>query len=695
MTEYRLDAGTGATAQTIALTTQGGIPQVIWWGAALPAAEDLAQLAAAGRHDLTGGMLDALPALSLCPEAGRAFQGQAGLVLATAEGAPLLPAFAFERAEQERGLLRLVSMAEGLRLTHEFRAYPTGVIGMRTMLESTQPVRLHWLAAPVLPAPQDGDIIDIHGKWTREFHLNRVAWTPGARLREARTGRSGHEHPPYVLFAGNGATNTQGEVRALYYAWSGGHRMVAEELPDGRRQVQFGHPWGAEVQAATRFETAELLAAYSAAGLNGIGITLQRDLRDRVVTWPDPARPRPVHYNCWEAIYFDHKLADLAAIADRAADIGAERFVLDDGWFGRRDDDTTSLGDWTVDRRKWPDGLHPLIAHVHKLGMTFGLWFEPEMVNPDSDLMRAHPDWMLGPADQVAGRNQMVLDLSRAEVREYLFNAISEILGEYDIDYIKWDHNRLLPVVDAAQTRGIYELLGALRKAHPAVEIESCASGGGRIDAGILAHTQRVWLSDSIDGIERLRMQHDAALFLPAAVTGSHVGARRSHTAGRVLPMSFRAWVAAQRHFGFEMDLRHLPDDEAATLKSVTAWWKANRGWMMAGDIHRIDSDDPAVVAEVQVARDGGRFVLFAGQEETSVQILPRPLRLAGLEPDATYRVRLVNPDDAPPQSRGPNALKSGDLTLSGRALMQRGLLLPVAWPATMWVVEGERVRQA
>lgn len=692
MTEWRLDAGRGASAQTIALTSEGGIPEVIWWGAALPAGEDLAQLAAAARNDLTGGMLDRLPALSLCPEAGRAFQGQPGLVLQAADGAVLLPTFTFERAEEKPGLLRLESVAEGLRLSHEFRVLATGVIAMRTVLESKQPVRVQWLAAPVLPAPQDGDIIDIHGKWTREFHLNRTPWTPGIRLRESRTGRSGHEHPPYAILAGRGTTNASGEARALHYGWSGGHRMVAEELPDGRRQVQFGHAAGAETKPGTRFETAELLALYSGAGLNGIGAGLQQDVRDRVVAWPDPARPRPVHYNCWEAVYFNHNLADLAAIADRAAEMGAERFVLDDGWFGRRDDDTTSLGDWTVDRRKWPEGLHPLIAHVHKLGMTFGLWFEPEMVNPDSDLMRAHPDWRLGSADQVAGRHQMVLDLSKPQVREYLFNAVSEVLAEYPIDYIKWDHNRLLPVVDAAQTRGIYELLGALRKAHPGVEIESCASGGGRIDAGILAHTHRVWLSDSNDALERLRMQHDAALFLPACVTGSHVGPRKSHTSGRILPMSFRAWVAAQRHFGFEMDLRELTEDEAATLKSVTSWWKANRGWMMAGVIHRLDSDDPAVVAEVQVARDGGRFVLFAGQAETSVQILPRPVRLAGLEPEAMYRVRLVNGADAPRQSRGPNALKSGALTLSGQALMQRGLMMPVAWPATMWVVEGERV---
>lgn len=692
MTEFRLDAGTGDRAQTIALTTSGGIPEVIWWGGALAEDEDLAQLAAASRQDLTGGMLDALPALSLCPEAGRAFQGQPGLVLAAADGTPLLPRFSFERVEEGDGLLRLTSVADGLRLTHELRAYPTGVIGLTTLLDARQPVRLHWMAAPVLPAPQSGDIVDVHGKWTREFHLNRVPWSPGIRLREARTGRSGHEHPPFAIFPADGTTNRQGQAWALHYGWSGGHRMVAEELPDGRRQVQFGHAWGAETLPARHFRTAELLAVWSGVGLNGIGAAFQHDIRDRVVTWPDPARPRPVHYNCWEAVYFDHDLADLCEIADRAADLGAERFVLDDGWFGRRDDDTSSLGDWTVDRRKWPDGLHPLIAHVHDLGMRFGLWFEPEMVNPYSDLMRAHPDWMLGPADQVAGRNQMVLDLARPEVREYLFHAVSEILAEYPIDYIKWDHNRLLPVVDAAQTRGIHELLGALRKAHPGVEIESCASGGGRIDAGILAHTHRVWLSDSNDALERLRMQHDAALFLPAAITGSHVGPRKSHTSGRELAMSFRAWVAAQRHFGFEMDLRELTQEEAAVLKSVTAWWKANRIWMMGGTIHRIDSDDTAVVAEVQVAADGGRFVLFAGQTETSVQILPRPLRLAGLQPEARYRLRLINPEDAPRQSRGPNALKSGELTLTGGALMQRGVLLPVAWPETIWVVEGERV---
>lgn len=685
--QWRIDA----RGQTIALATEGGIPEVIYWGPSLPQDEDLSQLALAARQDLTGGMLDKLPSLSLSPEPGRAFQGQPGHVLAEADGTPLLPAFRFDRAETAPGRLALISTAPGLQLTHLVQAQDTGTVTLQTSLTADRPIRVHWLAAPVLPAPQGGEMIDVHGKWIGEFHLIRSPWSPGIRSREARTGRSGHEHPPYLILAGEGCTNTRGEALALHYAWSGGHRMVAEELPDGRRQVQFGHASGAETQAGTAFQTAELIAACSTAGLNGIATTFQRDLRDRVVQWPDPARPRPVHYNCWEAVYFDHELDTLAEIATRAAALGAERFVLDDGWFGKRDDDTSSLGDWTIDRRKWPEGLHPLIRHVHSLGMTFGLWFEPEMVNPDSDLCRAHPDWVLGPEDQVTGRNQMVLNLALPAVRENLFHQISAVLAEYPIDYIKWDHNRLLPVVDAAQTRGVYDLFDRLRAAHPGVEIESCASGGGRIDAGILARTQRVWLSDSNDALERLRIQHDAALFLPAAITGSHVGPRHCHTSGRVLPMAFRAWVAAQRHMGFEMDLRELTGDVALTLARVTAWYKANRDWTMAGTIHRLDSDDAAVTAELQLAADGRRFVVFAGQAGTSRQILPRPLRLTGLEPAARYQVSLLNPEDAPRQSRGPTALKTAPLTLTGQMLMTRGILLPVAWPATMWVLEGRK----
>ncbi len=271
--------------------------------------------------------------------------------------------------------------------------------------------------------------MDVSGKWLAEFQLNSVPWRPGIRLRESRTGRSGQEHPPYAIFPEPGCTNTQGTARALHYAWPGGHRMLAEELPDGRRQVQFGHAAGAWTGPATNFQTADLIAAVSSAGLNGIGAVMQRDVRDRVLRWPDPARPRPVHYNCWEAVYFDHDLATLSDIATRAAALGAERFVLDDGWFKGRNDDTSSLGDWTVDRAKWPQGLHPLIQHVQSLKMTFGLWVEPEMVNPDSDLYRAQPNWALGRADQTTGRNQMVLNLALPQVRDHLFTGLVGAIG--------------------------------------------------------------------------------------------------------------------------------------------------------------------------------------------------------------------------------------------------------------------------
>ena len=689
---YRIDDG----RQTLVLAARDDrLPEVVYWGAALPEGEDLRAVQAAHVIDVTGGMLDENPALSVCPEAAHSFPGQPGLILRDGDGAPLLPRFSFASASEKGGLaLTYTDAQNGLTLTVTFAPdAETHLITCQTTLEAARPVRLDWLAAPVLPAPQLSDeMIDISGRWCGEFQLNRTAWTPGIHMRESRTGRSGHEHVPGLIVPCRGATNTAGEAYGFHYGWSGGHRMLAEELPDGRRQIQWGHTAGSETEASTRFQTAPLYITWSGTGLNGCALAFQRHLRDRIVTWPKPDTPRPLHYNCWEAIYFNHSLPELKQIADRAAALGAERFVLDDGWFGRRDDDTSSLGDWVIDARKYPDGLTPLIDHVHGLGMTFGIWFEPEMFNENSDTFRAHPDWLLGAADQVRGRQQLVLNLALPAVQDYLYDRIAAVLRENAIDYIKWDHNRVLPGPDAAQARGTYALLDRLRADFPGVEIESCASGGGRIDFGIMQRTQRVWLSDSNDALERLRIQHDAALFLPLAVTGSHVGPRHCHTSGRVLDISFRAWVAAQRHMGFEMDPRELTDQEAAVLKDVTAWWKANRDWMRTADILRLDSADPAVIAEQQLARTGDRFVVFAGKAATSAQIAPRPLRLTGLNPDANYRITLLNCDDAHHLSRGTPALKSGPLELSGSYLMQHGATLPWSFPERMWVLEGERL---
>jgi alpha-galactosidase len=324
--------------------------------------------------------------------------------------------------------------------------------------------------------------------------------------------------------------------------------------------------------------------------------------------------------------------------------------------------------------------------------MTFGIWFEPEMINEDSDIHRAHPHWALGSEDQTLGRQQKALNMALPEVRDFLYDRMSAILRDHQIDYIKWDHNRVLPMPDASQTRGSYALIDRLRADFPHVEIESCASGGGRIDFGILQRTQRVWLSDSNDALERLRIQHDAALFLPLSVTGSHVGPRHCHTSGRTLDISFRAWVAAQRHMGFEMDPRELDEHEAAVLTEVTSWWKHNRDWMQTADILRLDSADPAVLAEQQLARDKTRFVVFAGKAATSAQIAPRPLRLTGLQHDAMYRINLANRNTLHRLSRGTTALKTDALELSGAYLMRNGITLPWSFPDRMWVLEGSKL---
>ncbi|MFY0648014.1 alpha-galactosidase [Sulfitobacter geojensis] len=693
MKTWRLDG----PSQTLAFGSMAdGCPAVIYWGAPLPLDEDLVALAGAAQLDVTGGMLDATPALSLTPEASRSFPGQAGMVLRAADGTPVLPKLTLSDVEQDQDRLRFTCTdgAQGLTYIAQVALdVTTQMLTLTASLHSEFPVHLQWLAAPVLPAPQAAsEMLDFSGRWCGEFQQQRTPWSAGIRQRESRTGRTGHEHFPALIVPCSGTANTRGDAYAFHYGWSGGHRMIAEELPDGRRQIQFGNASDTELTPATRFDTAPLYATFSAEGLNGCAAAFQRHLRDRIITWAKPETPRPVHYNCWEAVYFDHDIPKLQDIATRAAALGAERFVLDDGWFGKRDDDTTSLGDWTVDLRKYPQGLGPLIDHVHASGMTFGIWFEPEMINPDSDLYRAHPDWVLGDRDQILGRQQKVLNMALPAVRDYLFDAIAAILAAYAVDYIKWDHNRVLPTPDAAQTRGTYDLLSRLRAAFPQVEIESCASGGGRIDFGILEHTQRVWLSDSNDALERLKIQYSAALFLPLAVTGSHVGPRKCHTSGRTLDIELRAWVAAQRHMGFEMDPRELDSREQQVLRDVTTWWKANRDWMERADILRLDAADPAVIAEQQLAEDGSRFVVFAGQTTPSTQIAPRPLRLTRLDPTARYQISLRNRASASHLSRAAHLLKDGPVTLSGSALMQSGVTLPWRFPETMWVLEGTRL---
>jgi alpha-galactosidase len=408
--------------------------------------------------------------------------------------------------------------------------------------------------------------------------------------------------------------------------------------------------------------------------------------------------------NTWEAVYFDHDLAKLTALADAAAEVGAERFVLDDGWFRHRRDDHAGLGDWYVDGGVWPDGLHPLVNHVRGLGLEFGLWVEPEMVNPDSDLARAHPEWIMATGDRLppASRYQQVLDLGHPGAYTYLLQRLDALLTEYPIGYLKWDHNRDL--IDAGhspsgeagvhvQTLAVYRLLDELRARHPGVEIESCSSGGARVDLEILQRTDRVWASDCIDALERQQIQRWTALLLPPEMIGQHVGAPVSHTTGRTHTLDFRAGSALFGHFGIEWDLTAASAEERSRLAEWVALYKDLRGLLHSGTVVRADHPDPALWVHGVVAPDRSRAVYALVATATGVWTPPGRVRLPGLDPDATYHAAPLAPGDRI-EGPGRSELPWWDTgaRLSGRALERVGIQAPNLFPERLVLIEATRV---
>lgn len=354
-------------------------------------------------------------------------------------------------------------------------------------------------------------------------------------------------------------------------------------------------------------------------------------------------KPRPVHLNTWEGFYFDHDLGALKDLATAAADIGIERFVLDDGWFAGRNDETSSLGDWWVDPAKYPDGLAPLADHVTRLGMEFGLWVEPEMVNPDSDLFRAHPDWVLQIAGRpvLAARNQLVLDLTRPAVGDYLFGKIAALLRSLPISYLKWDHNRDLTHAGTTplyrrQVLAAYALFDRFRTEFLNVEIEACAGGGGRIDAGIAARTHRFWTSDCIDAVSRVGIQRGFLQFMPPELMGSHVGASPAHSTGRSQAMAFRAGVALPGHFGVELDLRKIGAAESDELRAAIARYKRLRALLHGARLWLGEAPD-GVVWQAHGDQDG--MLLLVTRTRPTTQRHQPHLRLAMLDPARRYHI--------------------------------------------------------
>jgi alpha-galactosidase len=680
-------------ASSFVLDCRDDVPAVLHWGARLDPAEDLTALAAARARPLPQNSLDVEPPLTVLPDAGRGYAGAPGLALHR-EGMDWETALVIERAEAGPDQIRLhladqragvaVSLAIAMDAESDTLSFATTVTNT-----GTDKLDLLWCASCCLPVSAAmAEMIATGGRWCREFVIERTPLPSRSWLAENRLGRTSHHNFPALALGSAGFTEQAGLVLGAALGWSGNHRILLERLPDGRRVLQCGAlflPGEIRLAQGESYKTPSAYATVSAAGLGGYTSNWHRFVRRHIL--PKLPAPRKVHLNTWEAVYFQHDHARLCALADAAAALGVERFVLDDGWFRNRTDDHRALGDWTPDPLKYPEGLEPLIRHVRGQGMEFGLWVEPEMVNPDSDLYRVHPDWALhlDGRERRTGRHQLVLDLGRDAVFDYLLDALDTLLAENDIAYLKWDMNRDLSTpghlglasVDR-QTRAVYRLVDTLRERHPSVEIESCSSGGARADLGILARTHRVWPSDCNDALECIAIQRGFGLYLPPEVMGAHIGPAPAHTTGRRLDFGFQAMVALFGHFGLELDVTALDDDERRVLTKWIGLYKRFRSLLHTGDAVRLEPDDAGLVAHGVVSAAGDEALFSCARVATSPFTVTPPLRLAGLDPKRFYRVKLIETaGHRDRQMRGSTPfLKGAAVTLSGAALAA-GLQLP------------------
>lgn len=700
----RLD---GRTTSLI-VDCRGDAPAILHWGGKLAAGLDPMDLVLLATREAAPCSPAVAAPLALTPMLGQGFPGAPGLQ-AHRDGQGWATFTRIDRVDGvEPGVVEIVSIDEhdALELTHrlELRSDQDALVASTRLTNiGDQTLTVDACAAPTLPLPSHAShLIHLYGRWSGEFQMRRTPLGQGAMVRENRRGRSSHDAFPGLIAECGPAGEATGETYGFHLGWSGNHRIHVETLSDARAFVQMGElfmPGEMRLAPGQTYVSPKLHAAYSDAGLSG----LSRGYHDWMRARPEHARlrakPRPVHYNTWEAVYFDHDQDRLAQLVDTAAAIGAERFVLDDGWFKGRRDDTAGLGDWFVDEAIYPQGLKPLIDRVLASGMEFGLWVEPEMVNPASDLFRAHPEWVLGcpPAPQLSFRNQLVLDFGRPEVRDHLYARLDALLTEHPIAYLKWDMNRDISHPGGADgaagahahVEGLYDVLDRLRAAHPAVEIESCASGGGRADFGVLERTDRIWTSDSNDALDRLSIQKGASLFIPAELMGAHVGPTDCHITGRRVSMAARVSTALFGHFGIEANLLALTDAERAELAEGVALHKDLRDLIHTGDLHRLDRPANENAFGI-VARDKASAVFAYTLIREQDAYFAGRLRLAGLDAQARYQVRLAWPKALVTRSSLVDTLRSG-VTLDGQTLMSVGLQLPRMHPQAAFILRLDR----
>lgn len=684
---------------SIVWESRGDALECRYLGPRLPEGEDLAALAHAGSYGGHENMPDAPPTGGLMPDPMTGWRGPVAVGLADDSARPVTPHWTGLALGEDRAARRIAATwqdpALGVTLTITWTMGAGDIVSARTRITAngTRDLVLTRCAAQLLPLPRGFDhVTHFAGRWTDDMRSQRLAITRAALGWASRGGKSGFAGGDWLVLD----DAASGAALGFHFAWSGDHEIAIARNEDGAASLLAEAPTGSP--RFSHFTTPEALFGWAADAdtlTHAFHAHARARLAEAAPGTPDPPRARKIHFNTWEACAFDLDEARLMRLAEEAAALGAERFVLDDGWFAGRRSDRAGLGDWVPDPERFPRGLGPLIGHVAALGMDFGLWVEPEMVSPDSDLYRRHPDWCLhlpGRA-RATERHQLALDLARPEVAEFVHDSVARLLAENAVAYLKWDHNRrLFPAGEGpAQAEALHAIWARLRARFPEVMIESCSSGGGRIDMGLVGLAERVWPSDNNDPVERVRIMREWSRFLPLELLGNHVGPSPNPVTGRHTAMDFRAKVALFGHMGIEADPGAMSAEERECLAAHLALHKAWRDVLHEGVYWRLDHPDPGIFAQMVTGQ--GRALAIAAQTGLAADFQAAPVRLKGLDPAARYRVTLPLPWPERAARYLPDKRRWRDgFVLSGAALMAQGLALPLIHPETAWLVTLEKI---
>ncbi len=682
-----------------------GTPEILHLGAALGNISSTADLVRARMEPVAHAELDDPAFLGLWRENSRGNIGKPA-ILGHRAGADFSHKLDLVSVESNATSIQIKAqdVAAGLELLAKFEIKPGGVVLASNQITNlgSAPYVVDELSV-ALPLPdQITESMDFTGRWIKERQPQRREIQSGIFSRELREGRSSHDYTIMQLAMTKGAGYQHGEVYAMGILFSGNLRHQIEKQPGGRVTMFSSElllPGEVILAKGESYTTPDVAIIYSAHGFDEITDRSYRWLRARP-NHPTNIRPRPLTLNVWEAVYFDHNLEKLSELADVAKEIGVERFVLDDGWFGSRRNDHRGLGDWVVSEDVWPQGLGPLIEKVNANGMEFGLWFEGEMVQVDSDLYREHPEWILNSHGRVPpeGRRQHVLDITHPGAYEHVLEQTSALLSEYNIAYIKWDHNKFIlepghenKAAVHDQTEAIYRLFDELKRRHPGLEIESCASGGGRIDFGMAQHADRFWTSDCNDALERQYIQRYTQFGIPPELLGSHIGPTTAHTTYRTQNLSFRAITALFGHAGLEWDITQTTAEEREHLKNWVSYYKQNRELIHSGKMIRVETTDSAFVHGV-LAQDGSRGIFAYALLEAAQESRSAGIRFASLDSGRNYKVKAVFPAGEPSYLQRAQVQWFEGVTLSGSLLMTQGLRAPILFPENALLIEIEAI---